>query len=579
MKLYKKLLKYAKEKTLFLYLSIIFSVISVLCLMYGYWNLWKLFESLIVFRNYQEVVKYSVLIVMFILVYALVYFLSLLCSHILGFRLERNFRYIGLVNLINSSFSFFDNNPSGKIRKTIDDNAGQTHVTVAHLIPDNTVAILMPILMLIVTFLVDIKLGILLVLTIIVGIFQYIKMYDGKDFMEKYYASLDKMSQETVEYVRGMQVLKIFGITVRSYKTLIEAIMDYSKYVYNYSMNCRVPYVSFQVFFNMYYLVCIPVGIYLAVRGQNFDVIIAKIIFFACFSGIIFMSFMKIMFSGQNNFLANQAIDNLENLIDSMNINKIDYGNLEKLEKTSIEFKNVSFKYDDKKVFENLSFSLDEGKTYALVGASGSGKSTIVKLIAGFYPVSEGELKIGNHNINEYSEDCLLKNISFVFQNSKLFKTTIYENVLIGNKNATREEVMNALKLANCDSILDKFKERENTIIGTKGVYLSGGEIQRIAIARAILKNSKIIILDEVVSAADPENEYEIQTAFSNLMKNKTTIMIAHRLSSIKNVDEILFVENGNIIERGKHEELMNINGKYKKLQELYSMANDWRVK
>lgn len=221
---------------------------------------------------------------------------------------------------------------------------------------------------------------------------------------------------------------------------------------------------------------------------------------------------------------------------------------------------------------------MDGGKTFALVGPSGSGKSTIAKLISGFYSLDSGTIKIGGCDIREYSEETLLQNISFVFQNSKLFKTSIYENVKVGNQNATREEIMNALHLAKCESILKKFPARENTIIGSKGVHLSGGEVQRIAIARAILKKAKIIILDEASAAADPENEYELQQAFSNLMKGKTTIMIAHRLSSIRNVDEILFIENGKVTERGNDAKLMDLNGRYRKLQSLYAKANDWRV-
>ena len=221
---------------------------------------------------------------------------------------------------------------------------------------------------------------------------------------------------------------------------------------------------------------------------------------------------------------------------------------------------------------------MQEGKTYALAGSSGGGKSTIAKLISGFYSLDGGKILIGGKEINSYSEDALVNNIAFVFQNAKLFKTSIFDNVKIARPSATRDEVLEALHLAQCDDILDKFKERENTIIGSKGVHLSGGEIQRIAVARVILKNAKIIILDEASAAADPENEYELQKAFSNMMKGKTVIMIAHRLSSIKNVDEILVIENGNVLERGSHKALMDLNGKYKMLQELYSKANSWRV-
>jgi ABC transporter, ATP-binding/permease protein len=321
----------------------------------------------------------------------------------------------------------------------------------------------------------------------------------------------------------------------------------------------------------------IPVAIYYMNKGADGNLIIAKIVFYVCFTGILFASFMRVMYVGMYNFQAKSVVDKLENLFTEMSKDNITHGTEEKFDNFGIEFKNVSFGYNEEKILKNVSFKLEPNKTYALVGSSGGGKSTIAKLISGFYRINEGEILIGGKNIASYSKNALMKNIAFVFQTSKLFKTSIFENVKMGNKNASDEDVMNALRLARCEDILDKFKDREHTLIGSKGVHLSGGEIQRIAIARAILKNADIIILDEASAAADPENEYEIQQAFSNLMKNKTVIMIAHRLSSIKNVDEILVVEDGNIIERGSDKELMEKGGKYSKLQKLYSQANEWR--
>ena len=277
-------------------------------------------------------------------------------------------------------------------------------------------------------------------------------------------------------------------------------------------------------------------------------------------------------------FMGQSVVEKLESIFEEMNSNKLTFGSNEEFKNYNITFENVSFGYTDKKIINDLSFSLEENKSYALVGSSGSGKSTIAKLISGFYKVDSGVIKIGNRSISSYSEEALINNIAFVFQNVKLFKTSIYDNVKIGKADASYEEVMTAMNLAGCNSILDKFSEREQTQIGTKGVYLSGGEKQRIAIARAILKDAKIIIMDEASAAVDPENEYELQRAFSNLIKDKTVIMIAHRLPSIRNVDEILVMDNGEIIERGTDRELMALDGEYKKLQSLYSKANEWRV-
>lgn len=449
---------------------------------------------------------------------------------------------------------------------------------MAHLIPDNVVAALLPILMFILTFMVDFRLGILLAVTALVGVVQYKAMSEGEEFMLSYTNSLEKMSSEIIEYVRGMQVLKIFGITVRSYKSLLDAIHNYATNTYEYSLSCRIPYVSFQTLFNTYYLVCIPVSILYISRGEPAKLVLAKIFFFTCFSGVMFASFHRVMFTFQNNFIAGQVMSRLEKLLNDMEKEKLNHGARRDFPHSAIEFRHVSFKYGDKFVLQDMSFKLEAGKTYALVGPSGSGKSTMAKLISGFYPLSSGVITIGGCDIRDYSEDALLQNIAFVFQNTQLFKTSIYENVKMGRKNATGEEVRKALHLARCDDIVAKFSTGENTVIGTRGVHLSGGEVQRIAIARAIVKNAGIIILDEASAATDPENEYELQQAFSNLMKNKTTIMIAHRLSSIRNVDEILFVENGRIEERGTDAELMSFKGRYCRLQNLYIQANDWRV-
>lgn len=577
-KLYKRLFSYAEERKKWAYISMLLSAISVFIFMSFYWYLWEIFEEVLVGGDFSKASHYGILVVVLMIFRGIVAIVGTMCSHYLGFRLETNLRREGLYKLLDASFSFFDSNNSGQIRKIIDDNAGNTHKTVAHLIPDNISAILTPILMLTMTFVIDYRLGILLIVTTFIGVWQYKKMYSGEDLMEKFNLSLEEMSAATVEYIRGMQVIKVFGITVKFYKTLIDSILNYRNYVYEYSLSCRRPYVSFQVLFNIYYAIAVPFAVVFISRGEPAMLILAKVIFFAVFSGLMFMSFMAIMFTGMDNFSAKQAIDKLENLIESMDKEKLQHGNEKEFSNFDIEFKDIDFKYDKKYVLKDFNLKLEENKTYALVGSSGGGKSTIAKLISGFYPVNKGELLIGGKNIETYSEESLLKNIAFVFQNSKLFKTTIYENVRIGNPSATKDDVMEALKLAKCNNILEKFPERENTIIGSKGVHLSGGEIQRIAIARAMLKDAKIVIMDEASAATDPENEYELQEAFSQLMKNKTVIMIAHRLSSIRNVDEILFIENGQVVERGTDFELMNKNGRYKEFQDMYSRANEWRI-
>ena len=578
MNIYKKLFKYVPDKKYLVYIGIVMSLISSALSILPYWYLYKFLNEFLLKKDITQAKNYAITIFVIMLLQSLIYFIAGGFTHLFAFRLETNLRKAGISHLMKASFSFFDVNESGRIRKIIDDNATDTHMIVAHLIPDITLALVTPILLFIIMFSVDVYLGIAtVILTILSGIFTML-MYGDIKFMEKYNKCLERVNSEAVEYVRGMQVLKIFKASIFSFKSFYDSIMDYSKSAYEYSKSCKQPFVIFQIILLGAAAFVTPFAIMISKGGQNNVEIMIKLIFFTCFIGTLFSCFMRIMYVGMHQFMATQAVDKLETLFTEMEVNNIKYGEETNFTAYDIEFKNVSFKYDNTNILENLSFKLDENKTYALVGSSGGGKSTIAKLISGFYKIDEGEILIGGKNISAYSRESLMNNISFVFQNSKLFKTTIFENVKIGNENASYDDVMEALKLARCDDILEKFETREKTIIGSKGVHLSGGEIQRIAIARAILKDAKIIILDEASAASDPENEHEIQLAFSNLMKDKTVIMIAHRLSSIRNVDEILVVDKGKIVERGTDKELMEIGGRYKYLQDLFSQANEWRI-
>ena len=549
--LYKKLFHYVPDKRIWAYFSMALSAAAVCSYMGAYWFLWQSIVSILVIPVYEKAMYDAIIVVILMILRGILNIASATCSHYLGFRLETNLRKNGLHKLLDASSSFFDHNSSGEIRKIIDDNAAETHKTVAHLIPDNVTAVMTPVLMFVLMFAIDYRLGILLILTTVIGVLQYRKMSGGTEFLSGYSAALQKMSAATVEYVRGMQIIKIFGVTVQYYKTLINSIKEYKQYVYQYSLSCKNPYVGFQVLFNVFYAFAVPAAVVFISYGEPAMLTLAKIVFFAVFSGAVFTSFTSIMFTGQDNFGAQNTLNRLD---------------------------HVDFKYDDNFVLKDFSLTLHQNKTYALIGSSGGGKSTIAKLISGFYPVDGGEILIGGKNIQSYSEKALIQNIAFVFQRSQLLKTSIYENVRIGNPQATRQQIMDALDAANCTSILDKFPQREMTVIGAKGVYLSGGEVQRIAIARAILKNANIVIMDEASAAADPENEYELQQAFQKLMRGKTVIMIAHRLSSIQNVDQILFVQNGKVVEQGTHNELMACNGRYKDFQDVYCKANQWRL-
>ena len=578
MKIYKKLFAYVQDKKYLGFFAIIFSVISAVITVYGYYLIYRFLDNLIIHTDLSGAENLAIKSALILTAGAIFYFASGAFSHLLGFRLETNLRKRGIDGLENASFRFFDLNPSGKIRKIIDDNAAQTHQVVAHMIPDSSQAIITPVLVLVLGFIVSIRVGITLLALTIIGCLILGAMMGEQKFMKIYQEALSKLSAETVEYVRGMQVVKIFRANVESFKSFYKAIKDYSKYAYDYSLSCKKPYVLYQwLFFGLIAILIIPIVYFMTSLGSA-KVILLELIMILFLSGVLFVSFMRMMWYAMYTSQGNYAVDTLEALYKDMQKDKLVHGNVNNFKNYDIEFDNVSFAYNDKAVIENLSFKLEEGKSYALVGSSGSGKSTVAKLISGFYNVNEGSIKIGGVAISEYSDEALIKAISFVFQDSKLFKKSIYDNVALANKEATKDDVMRALKLAGCDLILDKFLERENTIIGSKGVYLSGGEKQRIAIARAILKDSKIIIMDEASASIDPDNEFELQKAFKNLMKDKTVIMIAHRLSTIKDLDEVIVMDSGKIIERGSDKELMSQDTRYKRLQEMFNSANEWRV-
>lgn len=578
LKAYKKLLYYVPKEKWLAFVAIAFTAVSTMITVSAYYYMYEFLKGLVIMNEAGDAFHYAVIIVGLLVVGSLIYIFSVLLTHILGFRLETNLRKKGIDGLINSSFKFFDLNSSGRTRQLIDDNAAQTHSIVAHLIPDNAGAVLTPILVLVVGFMIDVKVGIALVLFTIVGAGQIILMSGDKNFMAIYQAALEKMNSEAVEYVRGMQVVKIFGASVNSFKALHKAIIDYSKYALDYSMSCRKPYLRFQIIFLGAIAILTPFIVLFMDIHSSPKVIAVDLIMVLFLSGVLFSGFMKIMYVSMYAYMGTSAVEKLEQIFTDMQKDKLEFGTLKKFSNYDIEFDCVSFGYGDEVILDNLSFKLEANKSYALVGASGSGKSTIAKLISGFYKINGGDIKIGGKSILSYSEEAITKSIAFVFQDSKLFKMSIFENVQTANPNATKDEVFEALHLAGCDELIKKFPLKEQTVIGTKGVFLSGGEKQRIAIARAILKDANIIIMDEASAAVDPENEHVLQKAFKNLIKDKTVIMIAHRLSSIREVDEILVMEKGKIIERGNDAELMKKDSRYKYFQELYVKANDWRV-
>jgi len=580
LKLYKKLFSYIPERKLHGIFACLLTTVGIVLEFYAYYLIWILLKNVFSGGVLSEERSLAIKILFLFIAYGILYFMGLWMSHLAGFRLETRLRERGIRHLLGASNTFFDLHNSGEVRKIIDNNVEQTHMIVAHLIPDQTAAFLTPILMIILTFVLDLYLGIFFIVIVLISLVLVKNMMGDQSFMKKYMDMLDEMNAGAVEYVRAMPVVKIFNAPLIGFKKLYDSILIYKEMVYKYSMSCRFPFVLFQWLLNIFIITPIFFGIFMVNRGADPGLWAAKILFFTLFMGIFYSNTMKIMYVSMYIFQANSAVDNLENLFKEMKEKEIEFGSQREFLNKNIEFKNVDFSYDgENKILDNFSLSLEEDKVYALVGSSGSGKSTIAKLISGLYPVDSGEILIGDKNISSYDKESLMKNIGIVFQNPQLFQgISIFENVKLAKSDASDEEVLRALKIARCDEFIYKFKDAYDVVIGAEGVNLSGGEKQRVSIARIFLKDPKIIIMDEASAAADPENEYELQIAFKELIKNRTTIMIAHRLTSIRGVDEILLIEDGKLIERGSHDILYKEDSKYKKFVEMYNSANEWRV-
>lgn len=578
MNTYRKLFAYIPQLKGLAILAVIISGASCILITGGYYTVYRFLHALIVTSNLQSAQSFAFVIMLLLLAGSIFRGISGLIAHNVGFNLETALRKRGVEGLNTASFRFFDTHSSGSIRKTIDDNAALTHTIVAHIIPDGTRAFLMPIFIIIVSFLVNIRVGLCVtILTLVTGAILA-SMMGGSQFMKVYQDALDKLSAETVEYIRGIAVIKIFGVSISSMKKLFTLIQTYSDYAYQYSKHCKKSYVLYQfLFFGVAAILVIPIVFFLPELGSP-SILALDLMMVLFLSGLMFAAFMGVMHIGMFAFQGNYAVDSLEALYKQMADESMHFGNETHFTHHSIEFKDVSFSYGDKHVLQNLSFTLEENKIYALVGESGSGKSTIAKLICAYYPLDSGAVLIGGKPLSSYTKEALIREIAFVFQDAKLFNDTLFNNVHCAKRDASHEEVMAALSAAGLDSVINKLEKRENTLIGTKGVYLSGGETQRVAIARAILKNAPIVIMDEASASVDADNEYELQKAFKQLMRGKTVIMIAHRLSSITGVDEILLAEQGKIVERGSHAQLIAQNGKYKRLYTLYTQANEWRV-
>lgn len=508
------------------------------------------------------------------------YFAALMSSHLAAFRVESNLRKEAMRQIVRMPLGFFDINTSGRIRKIIDDNAGVTHSFLAHQLPDLAATFLVPLVAAILIFVFDWILGLACIVPVIIAmlVMGFMMNAEGRQFMKSYMTSLEEMNTEAIEYVRGIPVVKVFQQTIYSFKNFHRCIMNYNKMVFGYTRMWEKPMSLYTVIINGFVFFLAPLAILLIGYSGNYASVLLNFFLFVLITPVFSQSIMKSMYLNQALGQASEAIGRLENLVAYEHLTVVEHP--QPVKEFSIQFEKVSFSYPgaNQKAVDDVSFTIPQGNTVALVGASGGGKTTIARLVPRFWEATEGKVLIGGINVREIAPKELMKYISFVFQNTKLFKTSLLENIKYGNPDATMEEVERAVDMAQCREIINKLPLGLNTKIGTEGTYLSGGEQQRIVLARAILKNAPIIVLDEATAFADPENEHLIQQALKELTKGKTVLMIAHRLSSITDADNILVIDKRKIAEQGTHANLLGKQGIYYHMWNEYQQSVRWTI-
>lgn len=579
----KRFTPYMGENKILLPFALVFSGLSAALNILPYILVWyivrNIFSDPLKFQT-SEIGLMALLAFVAAISGVLFYFLALICSHLAAFRVEVGLQKVGMEKIRSLPLGFFDKHASGKIRKIINDGAGTTHNFLAHQLPDMAGSLVTPIILLILTFVVDWRMGLASLIPILMGFVTMSAMVNtkGKAFQKQYMDSLEEMSAESVEYVRGIPVVKTFGQSIFSFKKFYNSIIHYKDMVCDYTSLWRHPMSFYTVIMESTVFFLIPVAILLIGRMESLSTVVADFIFYIMIAPIFAMLLMRSMYYQQNAMVAEQAIDRIDELINCPPM--VFAGNVQEVPDNSIEFRNVSFAYDgmDKKALNGVNFKIDQGQTLAIVGASGGGKTTIARLAARFWDVNEGEILLGGINIKDFSKQALMEKVSFVFQTTRLFKGTLRENIIFGKKNVDEKVINAAIDYSQSREIIDHLVDGLETQIGTKGTYLSGGEQQRIALARAMVKDAPIVLLDEATAFADPENEHLIQKALKEMSRGKTTLMIAHRLTTVQDADKILVIDKGQIVEEGSHQELMTLNGIYKNMWDEYQKSITWKI-
>lgn len=564
------------------YASWILSAISALIALVPYYFIWQVMREVLEvapnFSRAQNLTHNGWMAVLFAVIAVLVYIAGLMCSHLGAFRIATNLRLQSMNHIVKLPLGFAEHFGSGKLRKIVNESSAATETYLAHQLPDRANALATPCGLLVLLFVFDWRLGLLSLAPVLLG-FLIMMAMTGKEMQQKmkeYQNALDDMAGEAVEYVRGIPVVKTFGQTIFSFKKFKDSIDRYKVWVIAYTKQLRTPMMFYTAAINGVFVFLIA-GALLFTQDQVTTEFLLNLVFYIIITPIISVTLTRIMFQSENTMIVDDALQRIDSVL-----------NLEPLKETahpkhpkdgSVELEQVHFSYDgEKEVLKGVSLSIRAGQTVAFVGPSGGGKTTLANLISRFFDPQSGTVRVGGVDVRDIPKEELMNTVSFVFQNSRLIKASVFENVRLGKPEATREEVMAALKNAQCDDILEKLPDGMDTVIGTKGVYLSGGEQQRIAIARVMLKNTPIIILDEATAFADPDNETRVQAAFSKLSQGKTVIMIAHRLSTVAGADRIYVVKDGQIAESGSSRELMERRGLFAGMWQNYQTSVQWKV-
>ena len=583
MKTLKRLGAYMGGRKYLLPCSVALSAVNGLLSLVPFILLWLVVRTLLIAKgnlSNTPLIDYALWAFVISVANVLLYFLALMLSHLAAFRIETNMRRKAMQRLMRAPLGYLDEQNTGRMRKIIDEDSGQTHTFVAHLLPDVASCIVAPIGVIVLLFAVDWQLGTAAMIPLIgaIGIMGYMMNPKNNQFQRLYLDAQEKMGAEAVEYVRGIPVVKVFQQTVFSFKRFYDSIISYRDLVIKCTLVWRTPMSFYILAINAFAFILVPTAIILIGLGGDTSTIIANVILYVVIAPLIASNVMKAMYLSQDLFMANEAVERLEQLTDIAPLSQHDEP--KRAEAYDIRFNNVSFRYEgaEKDAVSHINLTIPEGKTVALVGASGSGKTTIARLIPRFWDVRQGSVTIGGVDVRDMHKDELMRNVSFVFQNTRLFKTSLIENLRYGNPDATTEQINRAIDLSQSREIIDRLPQGLDTVIGAEGTYLSGGEQQRIVLARAILKDAPIVVLDEATAFADPENEQLIRKALAHLTQGKTVLMIAHRLTTVQDADSIVVVDNGEIVEQGTHKELLSEEKYYHRMWNEYQQSVSWKL-